>query len=111
MNIGERLRELIPKLREADAQLNDAFERLEDIFEIRLPQGSYGRILLSRPGRLSTEWTHFVYDEGLFWIETWNPKHGFHTEDVMKHDVRADRIEAARRIGDLWLACGGAPLR
>lgn len=105
------LRELLPRLREADAKLNEALERLEDVLEVELPRGSYGRILLSRPDRTHHCWTHLVYNEGVLWVETWTQKHGFHTEDVINHDIRENKLLACKRIADLWIACGGDPAR
>lgn len=105
--LGNRLQELIPKLREADARLVEAIERIEDLFELHLPEDAYGRILVERPRALGGEWVHVVYEEGVLWLETWSNKRGFHVEDLTKWDVRAHKIELCKRVRDLWTACGG----
>ena len=110
----QRLRELIPKLREADAWLDRELERLEDLLEVELPEGSYGCILLSRPDRNHHCWTHLVYEDGILWVETWDHRRGskgFHREDAINHDIRENRIEVLKRVADLWIACGGDPAR
>jgi hypothetical protein len=109
---GERLRELLPRLREADDRLNEALERIEDLFETELPEGSYGCMLLSYS---HGTWTHLLYYDAILWIETWvwSKKSwcGFHCEDAVNHDIRANKLEACRRMKDMWVLCGGDPER
>lgn len=110
LTLGERLRVLKPQLEEADRRLAEAIERIEDLFELHLPEDAYGRILVERPyAKLggSGEWVHIIFEEGVLWVETWSPKRGFHFKDLTKWDVRAHKIEACRRVRDLWIACGG----
>ena len=110
-NPGVRLREIMHRLHAADVQLNNALEQLEDVFEIKLPVGSYGCLLLWQPhsNGTNTQWMHLVYDEAIIWIETWSEHQGFWREDVINHDVRENKIEACRRARDLWILCGGKP--
>jgi hypothetical protein len=54
---GARLRDLVPRLQEADARLNEALEKIEDLFEVELPEGSYGCMLLSHDNGV---WTHLL---------------------------------------------------
>lgn len=105
---GERLRELLPRLREADAWLNSALERMEDLFELELPEGSYGCMLLSHERGV---WTNLLYYDAILWVETWSKRSGFHCEDVINHDIRANKLEVLKRIKDMWILCGGDPAR
>jgi hypothetical protein len=109
-SVGERLRDLIPRLREADEKLTAALERMEDLFELHLPEDAYGRILVQRPRAPGGEWVHVVYEEGVLWIERWSNKGGFRYQDLTKWDVREHKIEVCRRVADLWTACGGGIL-
>jgi len=108
VNTSERLNDLLPRLLEADARLNDALERMEDLFETELPEGSYGCMLLSHD---RGTWTHLLYYDDILWVETWSKSHGFHCEDAINHDIRANKLEACRRIEDMWVLCGGDPGR
>jgi hypothetical protein len=105
---GERLMTLLPRLREADVRLNEALERVEDLFETELPEGSYGCMLLSHD---RGTWTHLLYYDAILWVETWSSRHGFHCEDAINHDIRANKLEAVKRIKDMWILCGGDPVR
>lgn len=100
--------ELLPRLREADGKLDAALERMEDLFETELPEGSYGCLLLSYEHRT---WTHLLYYDAILWVETWSKSRGFHCEDAVNHDVRVNKLEACRRIKDMWVLCGGDPAR
>lgn len=111
LSLGERLRELIPQLREVDAQLDEWIARLTTFFQSELPEGTYGCVLVSRPDRNHHCWTHLVYEEGALWVETWDERHGFHRETAVSHDIRENRIAVLKKLKELWAACGGDPLR
>lgn len=100
--------ELLPRLREADAKLDAALERIEDIFEMELPEGSYGCMLLSHS---HGTWTHLLYYDAILWVETWSKRHGFHCEDAISHDIRVNKLEACFRMQEMWVLCGGDPAR
>lgn len=105
--VGERLRALIPRLREADAKLGAALERLEDAFETSLSDDAYGCVLVKAPSRGSQDWVHIVYRDGMFWLDKWRSAKHCSREDLLNCDEREYKIALCARAREVWQACGG----
>lgn len=126
------VRTLGPRLAQVTEELNEALLRCEEAFEDKLGTAARGRVELERGehrkrARLAPDargrprwgpvtdvrpWVVlFVYRDGEFFIES--NKGGssrFETTHLLSAS-RELRFQAARKLKELWIACGGDPRR
>jgi hypothetical protein len=125
-DLGRRAREVSKKLHEATEQLNESICTLEDTFLERLGEDARGRVEIRRgvtpiyeprkkgrpPKKLDQrEWVEFlIYKRGEFFIES-NKSGPRFIETHILSTSREMRMLVCSKFGELWLACGGGPLK